>query len=106
MRCACAATTMHATRTCASVKVSPGAWRGVATARCLPIAGIFFDLDDFRQVNDTLGHPAGDALLCRVAARWRSGVRDVDVAVRLGGGEFAILLENVHSHDEARRAAE
>ena len=59
-------------------------------------AVICLDLDGFKYVNDTLGHPAGDELLVEVAKRIRASVRDTDVAARLGGDEFAfILAENV-----------
>jgi diguanylate cyclase (GGDEF)-like protein len=49
----------------------------------------------FKAVNDTLGHPAGDRLLCEVAERMRNTVRDVDIITRLGGDEFAIMLVGV-----------
>src|SRR6202050_700816 len=56
-----------------------------------PFAVLCFDLDHFKEVNDTLGHPIGDALLCQVAARVTSATRDTDVVARFGGDEFAIL---------------
>ena len=60
---------------------------------------IFLDLDDFKTVNDTLGHATGDALLKTIAARLQREVRSTDLAARLGGDEFAILVE--HCPDEA-----
>lgn len=58
-----------------------------------PLALMLLDLDQFKQVNDTLGHTAGDALLCEVARRLDATLRKGDLVARLGGDEFAVLAE-------------
>ena len=67
---------------------------------------IFVDLDDFKTVNDTLGHAVGDELLRATARRLATCLRVQDTAARLGGDEFAILLEDLSSPDEAWEIAE
>jgi diguanylate cyclase (GGDEF)-like protein len=73
----------------------------LADATSRPISVILVDLDDFKTVNDTLGHAAGDTLLITVADRLRDTVHAADTVARLGGDEFAIVLT-----DPARSAAE
>ncbi|MFN2588807.1 MAG: putative bifunctional diguanylate cyclase/phosphodiesterase [Actinomycetota bacterium] len=71
-----------------------------------PLAVMFIDLDEFKAVNDSMGHDAGDELLKAVAGRLRESVRPADTIARLGGDEFAILLEGMLSASEAPRVAE
>ncbi len=66
-----------------------------------PLAVILLDLDRFKVINDTLGHPVGDVLLGMVAQRLTAILRAEDTAARLGGDEFAILLEQISSPEVA-----
>jgi len=62
---------------------------------------LFVDLDQFKQVNDTLGHPCGDQLLCAVSERLREMLRPEDFVARFGGDEFVVFQQNIHSADDA-----
>ena len=62
---------------------------------------LFIDLDQFKQVNDTLGHPCGDQLLCAVASRLREMLGPEDFVARFGGDEFVVYQQNIRSNEDA-----
>jgi diguanylate cyclase (GGDEF)-like protein len=70
------------------------------------LAVMFLDVDQFKVINDSLGHDAGDEVLLGVAARLKAALRQGDTAARLGGDEFAVLCENLDSVDDGTLIAE
>ncbi len=70
------------------------------------LAVLLVDLDQFRQINETFGHAAGDQLLLRVVERLHQQLRAADILARLGGDEFGVLLDDVHAQDPVKRVAE
>jgi diguanylate cyclase (GGDEF)-like protein len=78
---------------------------GFLSGRAGHVAVLFVDLDDFKVVNDSLGHEAGDRLIGAVAERLRHVLRTEDVIARFGGDEFSVLLPGMTSEDEALAVA-
>lgn len=71
-----------------------------------PVAVALIDLDGFKEVNDRLGHDAGDALLVTVARRMKDCLRTQDTIARMGGDEFIAVIGELDDHDEVRRPLE
>jgi diguanylate cyclase (GGDEF)-like protein len=71
-----------------------------------PIAVMFIDLDGFKEINDTFGHAVGDRVLSEVAARLRVQVRKLDLAARIGGDEFGMLLDGMRHFSDAAVVAD
>jgi diguanylate cyclase (GGDEF)-like protein/PAS domain S-box-containing protein len=80
-------------------RVTHALGRGVRRQNLFAV--LFLDLDDFKTVNDSLGHAAGDELLAVVARRLESCLRPEDTCARLGGDEFAVMIENLTGLDDA-----
>jgi diguanylate cyclase (GGDEF)-like protein len=78
----------------------------LASARSRTCAVLLFDVDGFKQINDTLGHDVGDQVLAELGRRVRRTVRENDLAVRLGGDEFVVLTDDLGSLRDAERLAE
>jgi diguanylate cyclase (GGDEF)-like protein len=70
-----------------------------------PVVVLFLDVDGFKQINDTLGHGAGDRLLTVLAERFRAMLRPMDTVARFGGDEFTFLFEGLESEEEAALVA-
>ena len=77
----------------------------LASSRAPLSALLFVDLDQFKQVNDTLGHPSGDKLLCAVTARLRRLLRPEDFVARFGGDEFVVFQRGIQSTEDAAALA-
>lgn len=77
-----------------------------AVRKRAPLAVMFLDLDNFKSVNDSLGHAAGDELLVSVTERLQSCLRTTDTPARLGGDEFAVLVEDIERTEDAVCVAE
>jgi len=77
-----------------------------ATRNNTMVAVLFLDLDDFKEVNDTFGHSAGDSVLKQVALRMLDCVRKADTVARIGGDEFLVIASGIHAPKDAALVAE
>lgn len=96
--------TMLANRTLFAEKVEQALARSKDRIRFVGV--MFLDLDDFKVVNDSLGHAAGDQMLVAVAGRLQAACRPGDTVARLGGDEFAVLIDDITDTSEAVAVAE
>ena len=78
----------------------------LASRDCGTLSLVFLDLDNFKDVNDTLGHAAGDRLLCEVAGRLSGCIRESDILARLGGDEFVVVLTSVACQERVSAAVQ
>lgn len=78
----------------------------LAHRKNLPLALLFIDLDHFKEINDTLGHATGDALLMEATRRLSSCIREADTVARLGGDEFTVILPDIGNQSQSSRIAE
>lgn len=76
-----------------------------AERKKMQVAVLYMDLDNFKGINDVLGHSAGDALLCQAASRLQACIRKTDTLARLGGDEFIIVLSELNDEEGAMRVA-
>jgi len=95
--------TRLANRAAFTDRLAQGLRRSARSGR--PLGVLFLDLDDFKSVNDGLGHSVGDQLLVEIGQRLQGCLRETDTCARFGGDEFAILLEDLDGVEDAARVA-
>jgi diguanylate cyclase (GGDEF)-like protein len=82
-----------------AIQLQLDAWRDADEHSAFTV--LFLDLDEFKAINDTYGHAAGDRVLRSLARRWKRCLRETDLAVRYGGDEFIVLLKDVACEADA-----